>query len=261
MVKKEIHTNRQISKTTGWEGEIISGNNWSYYENMLDINASVLENKKILNFGCGSSNISKDLKNKGIKCDIVDLDFKNDPWTGMDNPLKEFTAAPFDIYVKLFKPKGETRQKLVNLKRKIAGTEDRTFVQGNGRRLPFNDQSFDYVLALWSTYQIPTEESETVFRELMRVGKILHISPIFKKDYEILTALAEEQNFHLISCQPLKDNRFKFSSEKDYSNLKQKDESCRIKIPEKDNASIDIIFPSGTLIADSDGGSTIIIKK
>jgi len=233
----EIYSNRSAGKTPKLESAIVTGRNWFDYQSMLGVKPEALKNETVLNFGSGASNLGKDLKTKGIDCNVVDLDLKYDPWENSENPFRLFATVPVHLYLKYFNPQGETRQKLVNLKRKIAGTEGRNFVQGNGRVLPFPDREFDHILALWSTYQIPPEAKETVYKELMRVGKVLHLGPIFKNDYKLLLKLAAEQDYEIIACEPiptLKDVPFMFSSRGEYdAYADQKSQSDRIKIPKK----------------------------
>src|SRR3989344_7902473 len=146
----EMYSKRPTGKTPKLEGAIVTGRKWFAYESMLGVKPEVLKNETVLNFGSGASNIGRELKSKGIECNVVDLDLKYDPWAPEENPLKLFVALPVELYLKYFNPKGKVRNKLVNLKMKIAGTEGRNFIQGNGRSLPFPDQTFGHVLASWS---------------------------------------------------------------------------------------------------------------
>jgi len=259
----EIYSIRPANKTANLEGAIVTGRKWGDYQAMLGIKPELLENETVLNFGSGSSNIGKTLKAKGTKCRVVDLDLKYDPWQNSENPLRLLAAIPVVLYQKWFNPEGETKQKLVNLKRNIAETKGRRFIQGNGRTLPFPDKTFDHVLALWSTYQIPPEARETVYRELMRVGKILHLGPIFKNDYDLLSKLAAEQDFEIVACQPIpfiRDLPFMFSSENDYDKyIKQKDQSKRIEIPEESESLVNTAL--GKKSAGMRGGNTIVLRK
>ncbi|MFH2022570.1 MAG: class I SAM-dependent methyltransferase [Patescibacteria group bacterium] len=259
----EIYSNRPAGKTPKLESAIVTGRSWIEYQSMLGVKPEALKNETILNFGSGASNIGKDLKAKRIDCSVVDLDLQYDPWENSENPFRLFAALPVHLYLKYFNPKEETRQKLVNLKRKIVGTEGRNFVQGNGRALPFPDEAFDHVLALWSTYQIPSEARESVYRELMRVGKTLHLGPIFKNDFDLLSGLAAELGYEIVACQPipiLKDIPFMFSSGEDYSKyIEQKGQSDRINIPKRDESSVNTML--GMKSAGRKGGNTIVLRR
>ncbi|MBU1130976.1 class I SAM-dependent methyltransferase [Patescibacteria group bacterium] len=259
----EIFSDRPASKTPKLEGAIVTGRSWIEYQSMLGVKPEALKNETVLNFGSGASNIGRDLKTKGVDCSVIDLDLKYDPWENSENPFRLFAAIPVHLYLKYFNPNEQTRQKLVNLKRKIAGTEGRNFVQGNGRALPFPDEAFDHVLGLWSTYQIPPEAKESVYRELMRVGKTLHLGPIFKNDYDLLSKLAAEQDFEVVACQPiplLKDVPFMFSSVEDYSRyMNQKDQEERISIPKRADSSVNTML--GMKSAGRKGGNTIILRR
>jgi len=142
----------------------------------------------------------------------------------------------------------------------VAGTNDRKIIQANGRSLPFRNQHFDYILALWSTYQIPEEFKEEVFRELMRVGNILHLGPIFKIDYDIIKEVANKEGFEILSCHPFgKYRQPLIKTEDDYYQLMREPENKRIAVPSSKDATL--IQFLGVLTVSSKGGSTIILRR
>lgn len=234
MMQKEAFISAQpIQKS---EFKTIKGRDWVLYQLYLGIESSELRNKRVLNFGSGYSDIGKTLSDKGLDCNIVDIDLR-------------------------FKPQN---------------TEDRNFINGDGIALPFSDKTFDYVLALWSTYQIPLTNRKTVYKELMRVGKKLHFGPIFKKDFYILDELVKEKGYEILTCQPFSRfelSEFTFSFEEYYSNYV--DQNCRIKMPEKDEPVIKsriakeyvwdnekyVIKKSQYKYVSEEGGSTIVMKR
>lgn len=202
----EIFSTRPASKTPDFEGKHITGREWVQYKLTLGISSETLQGKKVLNFGSGGSNIGEELKKEGIVSQVVDLDLKFDP-IGVDpyyrpHPFKFILAHYANVPLKIFKH-GKIHDKLVNIRRQFSGTDGRTFVQGDGRSLPFPDRAFDYVLAFASTYQIYYEAKEKVYRELMRVGKILHLGPIYKIDFNILQKLAEELGYEVVACRSI----------------------------------------------------------
>ena len=228
------------------------------------IKPEALKDKTVLDFGSGSSNIGGQLKGKKIDSKVIDVDLKFDPTTGSYYKVLADLAIPVEWLSKLFKSRPDIQDQLVKLKRKIAGTEGRKFLQANGRALPFADQSFDYVLALWSTYQIPEEAKETVYRELMRVGKILHFGPIFQKDFDLISKLAPELGYEIVACQPepqniFRDVPFMFKSSQDYDQFMKNEESARIKPPQKDDSNVNTIL--GMKSGGGKGGNAIVLRR
>lgn len=212
------------------EGVAISGRRWEVYSEELGIKAKALKGKKILNFGSGRSNIGKNLKKEGVECKVVDLDL-------------------------CYRPQKVT---------------ERNFVQGNGRMLSFKNDAFNDVFALWTTYQIPLDAKEMVFGELMRVGEILHIAPVFGNDYEILSRMAEEKKFEIIACLPMDKLNFSFSSADDYVKYRERiDHRHRIEKPSRMEPVIRSIYDvkdNGEMkiaaqYIDREGGNTVVMKR
>lgn len=204
---------------------VTTGRKWVLYELKLGINPEILINKNVLNFGSGSSNIKKKLHDKDIKCNVINFDLNSN----------------------------ETE------------TKNLSFIQGNGLKLPFKDNVFDFVLALWSTYQV-LDDKKSLYQELMRVGEILHIGPIFKNDFFSLKEAAKKKNFNIIICQPFKYFEilpFSFSAREDYDEYFKLDKNKRIKIPEKEKPEIITKIIEGTpkKVINKEGSSTIVLKK
>lgn len=122
------------------EKVLVTGRNLTEYQRGLGFDQELLRGKKVLNFGCGMSTIDKDLKKEKIDCDLVEIDIDPDPMLPqMNNSLRFWGAMPFRILSKIDKFDNLTKHKILNLKRKIEGTNERNFVQGDGRMLPFPD--------------------------------------------------------------------------------------------------------------------------
>lgn len=158
----------------------------------LGITKELLATGRVLNVGCGASNIDKDLprSNEG---GVVNIDIQHDPYFSiMHNPLGSIAAKLATIFI----------PSRIDFKRKLAGVEGRTIAQADAQKLPFSDDQFDFVLAFWSTYQLPFERRVQAFREMIRVGKHIHIAPIFESDLEALYNLQHELNFTVISSSP-----------------------------------------------------------
>lgn len=266
---KETGIKSPSHKTRSFEGAIITGRGWSAYENVLGISPEALRGETVLNFGAGASHLERDLARKGINCKMVDLDLKFAPWR--NNLINEFKLMVyFPVHLsylvsRFLNPPGDVKKKLFKLEKKVLDMEDRNFIQGNGRALPFPEQTFNHVLALWSTDQIPEEAKETVYRELMRVGKTLHLGPIFGKDYNILVQLASELGYEIVACQPVLNQfndlnhlPFMFSSSQDYEDyMRENDQASRIQPPQGDNSIMGRFRSS----VSAKGGSTIVLKR
>lgn len=184
------------------EGTIVTGRGLQQYENCLGFSAELLRDKKVLNFGSGHSHLEKQLRDRGIQSSVVNLDIIDEP-KSFHNPLRFYASIPISLYRKFQENRGAETTKIREFERKLAGIDDRKYVKYDGRNIPFPDQSFDHVLALYSTYQIPSGHKAQVYRELLRVGKHIHMGPIFKKDYDIIAPLAQKLGFEIIACQSL----------------------------------------------------------
>lgn len=187
------------------EGEIVRSRNLKSYKYALLFEDGVLRSRTILNFGAGGSNLGKELQEKDSNSIVVDLDLLNNPgkdYSFRQDPLRFIAALPIRFYLEHFKPNKDWRKKIIEVKRKIGDIAERKFVQGDGRNLPFADRTFDTALSLWTTYQIPIDDREQVFRELMRVADTIHLGPVFGEDYRILCKLALEKGFSIVLSQP-----------------------------------------------------------
>ncbi len=134
-----IQKQRNIPSTSRTEEEIAG-----CYDLKVEELEELLKNKKIFDFGCGKSELSKELKSKNINTDIISYDIK---------------------------------------KESLLESEAENSVQGPGENLPFSDESFDSILATYSLpYWASSEDMiENNFKELLRVLKkdgTLCIAPI-----------------------------------------------------------------------------------
>lgn len=196
---------KAIFSTEITEGEIVRSRNLESYRYALLFEVDVLKNRTILNFSAGGSNLGKELQKQGLNSIVVDLDLLNNPgkdYSFRQDPLRFIAALPIRFYLEHFKPNKDWRKKIIKVKRKIGDIAERKFVQGDGRNLPFADRTFDMALSLWTTYQIPIDDREQVFRELMRVADTIHLGPVFGEDYRILSKLALEKGFSIVLSQP-----------------------------------------------------------
>lgn len=174
------------------ESLIITGRRLRSYERQLGFKRSLFEGQNVLNFGCGGSNISGEVKRSGIHANsVVDLDLAFDPGIGPIQTLlrtvDSFTSDNSSLH-----------QRLVEFKHTRGQLKGRRLIQADGRFLPFEDEKFDTTLALFSTYQIPGVDKFQVFGELLRISNALHCAPVAQYEYEILRRLAEEKGFEVI---------------------------------------------------------------
>ncbi len=264
-ILSEIYGTKTTDQTPKIEGLFVTRRDWRDYQTLLGLTSEVLRGKKVLNFGCGGSNIKKDLDVwEGISSDVVELDLTFDPSGRHESPFRWLASVPVAFMARIVKPT-DIHDKLIHARRKLLGIDGRTAIQANGRTLPFKDNAFDCVLGLWSTYQIPTDAKEQVFRELMRVGRAVHLSPIFKDDFEILNKITKEMGFRIVACNtpfPSDDSGlpFMFSSEAEYDlYAKEHPYPSRVQRPIHDRVEIKTRF--GSKHASAVGGKTIVLQK
>lgn len=255
-------SSRSAPQVKKLEGTGFTSNPLAEYESLLGFRSELLRNETVLNFGSGGSDIGKELRDKEIRCNVVDLDLIYNPLRD-PAPLKVLASIPAALNIAFSYSGDESRGRLAALRKKISGAEERIFVQGNGRSLPFPDHAFDHVFALWSTYQIPYDARVRAYEELMRVGDILHIGPTFRDDYDVLARLAKKQEFQVVACLPLRseDLPIKFSSRADYDDfLRKTEESERIKVPLAQGPKITTILGE-PVITSGKGGNTIVLRR
>jgi len=201
------------------EGLIETGRTLDYYTSELFFEPELLQDKKILNLGSGSSNLGRDLEKNKVDCEVVDLDFIFDPYLNKAlKPVRTKISQLINRYMT-----GEKKRKMI---RKVMGTEGRDVLQGDMVALPFSDRSFDFIFALHSTYQLPSEKKKLVFEEMMRVANAIHISPILKEDiYFFIELLRNEyQDFEIVLSYPpntniFGENRFVIKNDSDYQKI------------------------------------------
>lgn len=240
------------------EGEAVSRKSLRGYELDLRINRNLLENRRVLNFGCGGSNLSRNLARENIPSKVVDLDLIYDP-VGFEDVkvIKPKYIHGLTKWIAESYGKGdmEFKRKVTEWKRKLTGTKDRTIIQADGKALPFENSAFEIVLAENSTYQIPLPDREKVYSELLRVGNALHIHPVFGEDFNLLEKLATNNGFSIIYCEKtnLFESQLTINDPKDYK-------IGSVIRPEKER--IAVFRPFGILIAAGIGeGSTMILKR
>lgn len=256
----------------GNEGKIVTGRNISAYEVCLRFEKSVLKDKKVLNFGCGGSNLRQELKNKRVSSNVVDLDLVFDP-VDKSSLLFRCISGVVDHVRRKVGVDSPTYYRAHKIRKFLCRTRERNFAQGDGRNLPFPDKTFDVTLALQSTYQIPLEAKQDVFKELLRVSDIMHLGPIFKKDFDLLNSLLPETNHEIVCCHPIslkegyKNNPFLprkgegLSYYQKYINSYSQEN--RVIEPTKDNVSYRYILGHPIIYfgSYSKGGSYIILRR
>lgn len=199
------------------EERIVTARGLNGYVRYLHFEPTLLEGQSVLNFGSGGSHIGKELAKKKIASRVVDLDLRV---TGVGKLLWGLQTVGNFLGID---DKSKLGRKLKSIHSKSAYREGRNFVQADGRSLPFEDKSFDMVLALASTQQIQDEDRGLVFRELMRVGNVIHCGPISQNDFGTLKHLSEESNFDIIACLPFgKRDDFVANNPKYYQEYKEK---------------------------------------
>ncbi len=126
------------------------------YEQDLGFKKEDLNTKEVLDLGSGESErLARELKSNGITANVVSL-----------NP--DYVVESYERYRKAYE--------------NFPGREKGKSVAAIGQNLPFKDESFDAIFALWSIseYLQKEDELEKAFREVYRVlkpGGTARISP------------------------------------------------------------------------------------
>lgn len=244
----------------GAEGKVITSRPLKTYETYLMFNRSLLKGQRVLNLGSGGSNLSGEIQRANIDAAVVDLDLAPDP----TNQYVQLLNPIFKVANTFLPADNKFRRSLVDLKRTLARTKDRQFVQGNGRVLPFDSDSFDTVFALFSTYQIPAEAKRQVLSELLRVGKALHIGPVMSGDFDILEELSTQFGYDIIYSRALKTPRSEdihVAYPDDYATYAQKyPYTYRVRRPIHDHPTMMKAFGL-SLGADVNGNMVVMRKK
>jgi len=253
--------NAEVPKEKSIEGEAPSWRGLRAYADWLRFEPHLLTGQTVLNFGSGGSRIGKELEKKKILCNVIDVDLK---LTGVG--VKGFLfSAILPLIEHHVDPNSNLHKKLSHVRRVFAGANGRKLIQGDGRTLPFKDRTFDTVLALASTYQVPEEAKELVYKELMRVGERIHCSPIHGNDFKVLEVLAQKDNFDIIVCHPTrtifsKRDEFLADNIDYYQAYKEKySEEQRVNLPTRNSANILKIF--GKPMAGYGRGNFIVLQR
>lgn len=183
---------------------VISGRDLFGLEYTLGFDRNKLEGHKILNFGCGGSNLGKELDFEGIKCEVVDVDILPNPHTVHD---EDFDRDELNLRKKAMERKvrehseGQYLIKPVeDYENELLGIENRNFIQIDpGEKLPFDDNQFDDVFVSWVFHQIPDQKKEMYLKEFMRVGKKIYVSPIGESELNLINLNLQKSNFKIVS--------------------------------------------------------------
>lgn len=239
------------------EGKIVTTRGLKKYAKFLHFEPTLLKDQKVLNFGSGGSNIGKELEGKQIPCSVTDVDLQV---TGTGHFFAGLKFAE-----KFFGINEESRlgKKLSNIHEQASHKNGRNFMQADGRSLPFADKTFDTVLALYSTYQIPDEDKNKVFGELIRVANVIHCGPITQKDFDVIRDLCQEANFDIVICRPFSERGvFTIATLGEYESYKEKySEEERIKIPKIDSPKVTNLFGKPILARVSPGNYIVLKRK
>lgn len=243
---------------------IIDGREWYAYEQLLGIAPEFVAGQRVLNVGCGGSNLANNLGRRGVTSSVVELDFQFDP-VAVQTFYPGIPVGMVDSFVRYIRPQGNLRRNAVDIKRRLSQTEGRRFVQADAASLPFPNDSFDTVLSLWATYQIPEQKRLEVYEEMMRVGDALFLSPIFTPDFFQLTTLAQEHHFDIVVCQPFPSTvqegcQFRIATPQSLNELLSFDPSERIIPPVSERPYRQDGYMNSRCY-DGRGGSTIVLSR
>lgn len=232
----------------------------------LEIESSFLAGKKVLNFGCGGSNLKKDMEKlypdiQNVSEGFFDVDVEYDPIGSHGDSLCRDEE--------LLRPKIQRRrnvesrspqlvfQEVHDHENEIFGIEGRGFIQANGVSLPFADSSFDVCVALWATYQIPEIEQRDVFNELIRVADVLHFGPVDGSDLTDIENACMKYDSTIISVTSFQEYKFlRLSTIQDYV--------CLYNLREaffKPQYAIETDTDNGVLNANSNRTARVIVVR
>lgn len=161
------------------EGWYKSGREFAEYQEAFGIDdPHQLSGRWILNLGCGYSDLSGDLAQRGIEARVVDVDRFNTEILTWEDRLALFLDNLIN------------RKKNPERKISLEGRRGRTnFSLSDMAYLPFPDRSFDEVFALYSTYQLPKDKRFRAFSEALRACRHnAYFGPIVREDFDYLVA-------------------------------------------------------------------------
>lgn len=188
-----------VSEYKGGEGEgtsVIPRPLWMQ-EILLRFNANLLNDRTILNFGCGRDVMfMKGLDEKGVKPKKV--------WRIDTNPALERNGV--------------------------------LIADGKGLSEYIAPRCIDISLALFVMHQIPFPDRVKVYEELLKVtDKALHIGPVFKSDFDLLQERwLKARGFTMLVCHPFQqDDGFMPTDISDYHEKIQQKPKSRIQCPER----------------------------
>jgi len=244
------------------EGRLVTGRTLRKTERELHFNRELFVGQRILNFGCGGSNISNEIRKAQVNAElVVDFDMHFDP----SNRIRKFLTYPLHEILEgtemLTDQDSRIHRTSVAIRRRLGNIQNRTFVQGDGRNLPFEDNAFDTAIAPWSTYQIPTEAKRQVFKELLRVSKATFFFPIGGDDFDILQQLAKDNGYEIIYSGSHLNKDLKINSIEDYDAFRDSyTENQRVQRPSSNPTSV-IKLGSKILGARVEGNLVIMRRK
>lgn len=181
---------------------IITGRDLNEYISILGISPVFISGKKVLNFGCGGTNLKKDVnENGGDGSKFVDVDIEHEPFQ-IDGGFNKKEVTRKEKLRLLRQEESQDDQKILpGIKQdedERLGIDGRNFIKLEGKAIPFPDDEFDLTVALWSTYQIEDWKQKEVFDELVRVSKIIHIGPVDATDLEDIKEACEKYGSKII---------------------------------------------------------------
>ncbi len=135
----------------------------------------------------------------------------------------------------------------------------------------FQPNSVDFAFALASTFQIPDNDRQKIFRQLLRMSRIaVHMGPIYRPDFDYLNRVAAQNQFDIIVCRPFVESTWDVMSHRqlvfkpvtieDYNHfVRDYDTTTRIIPPKADKPTVHLRF--GIFNVDIDKGSSYVILK
>ena len=185
--------------------EYVTGRELEDYSLELGVDPSFLEGKSVLNYGCGGSNIGRDLKDRGMQTKVYNADILPNPHTLQDESWARYSSEIFKrqaIMARKIRESNDPQMifsEIEEHENRMLGIEGRNFLQvQDGLRLELADDAIDVTLLLYVLHQISRFEVTEACKEIFRVTKqVVFIFPVSRALLRDLEEAAQQQGFIL----------------------------------------------------------------
>ncbi len=265
---------------------VINGRSLSELEHLLLFDREILKDRKLFVFGSGGGNLGKVLPST----EVVNMDILPNPivihdervFPGERGYVK--SALPRDNFIYDSDRDFPSNWELINFRKNIMnrkihenvsgqgvfpgiddeeskryGIDGRKFIQGDGTKIEYPDNYFDFTFVSWVLHQIPFENQEQVLKELMRVSKSIIMSPVWDNRLRYIKEIAQEMDYEI--CGQIEAPYFRDT--KGEPLIKTVDDFERVKaFPKFEPRTFPMIDDDKNPVSiNIEGGATVILKK